>query len=253
MNADQLRAKKSSKGISALTAYDYPTARLLDEAGVDVILVGDSLGMVVLGFADTTHVTLEHMCHHVAAAARGVKKAFLIGDLPINSYGTPEQCLQSSRRLIAAGAHAVKLEGGSEFVPHVRLLRSHGIEVVAHIGMLPQQVVVEGGYKIKGKTPAESEQLQADILALCQADVCAVVLEGIAEDTASKLSALSSVPTIAIGCGRAQVDGEIAVIHDLTGAYPWFVPGFISPQADVAGTITAVAKQWIERCRGSAR
>ena len=145
----KLRGEK----IAALTAYDYPTARLLDESEIDVILVGDSLGMVVLGYEDTTSVTLEEMLHHTRAVARGVKRALLVADLPIHTYETPEQALETARLLIDAGAQAVKFEGGATHAAHISAVVNAGIPLMAHIGMLPQSVREEGGYKMKGRTP----------------------------------------------------------------------------------------------------
>src|SRR2546426_6228764 len=147
MNATEkfLEMKRRGQHITALTAYDYPTARLLDESGIDIILVGDSLGMVVLGYEDTTQVTLEEMLHHTRAAARGVKRALLVGDLPIHTYDTPAQAVASARSLIEAGAKAVKLEGGVSHVPQIEAIVAEGIPVMGHIGMLPQSVREEGG------------------------------------------------------------------------------------------------------------
>ncbi|MEN9975637.1 MAG: hypothetical protein RLZZ282_1643, partial [Verrucomicrobiota bacterium] len=139
--AECLRARKGGRPITALTAYDYPTARLLDEGGVDVLLVGDSLGMVVLGFPDTTHVTLGHMLHHVASVARAKPRALVVGDLPIHSYETPEEALVTARALVAAGAEAVKLEGGVGQAGQVRIITEAGIPVMGHLGMLPQRVL----------------------------------------------------------------------------------------------------------------
>ncbi len=158
--AKAITAKKGQTiPISAITAYDYPTARLLDETGVDLILVGDSLGMVVLGFPDTTHVTLDMMLHHTAAVARGVTNAVVIGDMPINTYNTPEQALATAQALTKAGADVVKLEGGIRQVEKIKAIIAAGIPVIGHHGMLPQRVLEEGGYKKKGKTEAESRAI----------------------------------------------------------------------------------------------
>lgn len=248
--AQQLRASKGRKRIAALTAYDYPMARLLDDAGIDVLLVGDSLGMVVLGFPDTTHVTLSHMVHHTAAVARAHPRALVLGDLPIHTYETPDQALISARQLIDAGADAVKLEGGHEKASTVKFLREAGIEVIGHIGMLPQQVVEEGGYRKKGKTPAAAEQLILDAQVLEQAGACALVLESIVPEVAARVTAAVGIPTIGIGCGETTCDGEVAVITDLLGSYPWFVPPFARPEADLATTIREAAQAYRNRvCR----
>src|SRR3954452_17039404 len=163
---DFRETKKRGEKITALTAYDYPTARLLDESGIDVILVGDSLGMVVLGYEDTTEVTLADMVHHTRAAARGVKRALLGGDLPIDSYDNAEQAVLSPRDLMEAGAQAVKLEGGASHVAQIEAIIAAGIPVMGHIGMLPQSVREEGGYKVKGRTQAEAEALLRDAKAV---------------------------------------------------------------------------------------
>src|ERR1700736_2332268 len=154
--------KKRGEKITALTAYDYPTARLLDESGIDIILVGDSVGMVVLGYEDTTQVTLEEMLHHTRAVARGVKQALLVADMPIHTYDTPEQAVATAKRLVDAGAQAVKLEGGVSHLAQIEAITQTGIPFMAHIGMLPQSVRQEGGYKVKGKTQSEAEALIAD-------------------------------------------------------------------------------------------
>jgi 3-methyl-2-oxobutanoate hydroxymethyltransferase len=248
--AAALRARKGGRPIAALTAYDYPTARLLDEAGVDVLLVGDSLGMVVLGFPDTTHVTLDHMLHHVAAVARAKPSALVIGDLPIHTYDTPQQALETARRLVAAGAEAVKLEGGIRQAEKVRAITSAGIPVIGHLGMLPQRVQEEGGYRKKGKTPEQADAIREGALALIAAGVCAIVFESIIPETARLLTASLSVPTIGIGCGEHTCDGEVAVVTDLLGSYPWFVPPFAKPEADVAAIIREAAARYVARVGG---
>src|SRR5436309_474321 len=161
--AEKVRGmKRRGEKITALTAYDYPTARLLDESGIDIILVGDSLGMVVLGYQDTTCVTLEAMLHHTRAVARGVKQALLVADMPIHSYDTVEQAVETAKRLVAAGAQAVKLEGGASHVAQIEAITKAGIPFMAHIGMLPQSVREEGGYKVNGRLRSDAEALSAD-------------------------------------------------------------------------------------------
>lgn len=248
--AEAIRQCKGSKRIAALTAYDYPTARLLDEAGVDVLLVGDSLGMVVLGYEDTTQVTLNHMVHHVAAVARAKPKALVLGDLPIHSYEDPVQALESAKALVAAGAEAVKLEGGVRQADKVKAIVEAGIPVVGHLGMLPQRVLEEGGYKKKGKTPEQVDHIREGAEALVQAGVSAIVFESIIKDTADVISAEISVPSIGIGCGEGSCDGEVAVITDLLGSYPWFVPPFAKPEADVATKIREAAGKYVARVSG---
>ncbi len=248
--ADRIRARKGKAPISALTAYDYATARLLDEAGVDLLLVGDSLGMVVLGFPDTTHVTIDHMIHHTSAVARGVKKALILGDLPIHTYSDPETAVTNARRLVEAGAEAVKLEGGVRQAEKVAAIVTDGIPVVGHLGMLPQRVKEEGGYKKKGKTDDETQAILEGALALQDAGVCAIVLESVLPKASRLLTEKLDVPTIGIGCGDGNCDGEIAVITDVVGSYPWFVPPFATPRADVAGEITKAVRGYLDALGG---
>jgi len=245
--ADALRARKGGRLITALTAYDFPTARLLDACGVDVLLVGDSLGMVMLGFPDTTHVTLDHMLHHVAAVARAMPRALIVGDMPIHSYDTPEQALDTARNLVAAGAEAVKLEGGTRQADKVAAITRAGIPVMGHLGMLPQRVLEEGGYRKKGKTPEQSAALLAGANALSNAGVFSIVLESVIPATASWLTESLPVPTIGIGCGDHTCDGEVAVITDVLGSFPWFVPPFAKPEADLASMTREAVKKYIAR------
>ncbi len=247
IKAADLKARKGGQRIACLTAYDYPTARLLDEAGVDLLLVGDSLGMVVLGYPDTTHVTLEHMLHHVAAVVRGSENALIVGDLPIHSYDTPELALENAQKLVAAGADAVKLEGGVRQAAKVKAIVDAGIPVFGHMGMLPQRVLQEGGYKKKGKSEEEFEAILDGCRALEKAGVFAIVLESVVATTAQRLTDVLTVPTIGIGCGEKTCDGEVAVITDLVGAYPWFVPPFARPQAKVAEDVSDAVRWYIQQ------
>lgn len=240
--------KRRGERITALTAYDYPTARLLDESGIDLILVGDSLGMVVLGYEDTTEVTLAEMVHHTRAAARGVKRALLVGDLPIHTYNDPAQAVSSARALIEAGAHAVKLEGGASHVAQIESIIAAGIPVMGHIGMLPQSVREEGGYKVKGRTQAEAEALLRDAIAVEKAGVFAVVLEIVSPEAARQITAALEIPTIGIGSG-SHCDGQILVTHDLIGLFPWFTPKFVSPEARVADEIRRATQAFIARTK----
>jgi len=180
--------KRRGERITALTAYDYPTARLLDESGIDIILVGDSLGMVVLGYSDTTQVTLDEMLHHTRAAARGVKRALLVADLSVGTYETPEAAIANARRLVDAGAQAVKLEGGDSHTAQIAAIVGAGIPLMAHIGMLPQSVREEGGYKVKGRGAVEAERLLQDARAVEVAGAFSVVLEIVAADTARRIT-----------------------------------------------------------------
>lgn len=247
--AQKIRELKNRRLISALTAYDYPNARLLDEAGVDVLLVGDSLGMVVLGFPDTTQVTMAHILHHTEAVARGAKKALVVADLPINSYRDPAETLINAQKLIAAGAQAVKLEGGLRQVEKIKNLVAHGIPVMGHLGMLPQRVREEGGYKKKGKTEADLAALLEGAHALQAAGVFSLVLESVVPASAKTVSQVLEIPTIGIGCGRGTCDGEVAVLTDLIGSYPWFVPPFATPRAQVAENITQAVAGYLQALR----
>jgi 3-methyl-2-oxobutanoate hydroxymethyltransferase len=240
--------KKRGEKVTALTAYDYPTARLLDETGIDIILVGDSLGMVVLGYEDTTRVTLEEMLHHTRAVARGVKRALLVADMPIRTYNTPEQALATAKQFVDVGAQAVKLEGGVSHVLQIEAITGAGIPFLAHIGMLPQSVHEEGGYKVKGRTQTEAEALIADAHAVEKAGAFAVVLEIVAQETAKQITNAIDIPTIGIGSGE-HCDGQILVTHDLIGLFPWFTPKFVSPEARVAEEIRRAATLFIERTR----
>lgn len=246
----QLSARKQSgPPLAVLTAYDYPTARLLDEAGTDLLLVGDSLGMVVLGLPDTTGVTMEMMLHHTAAVRRAVKRAPVIADLPYKSYETPDQALTNARRLMEAGADAVKLEGGVPQIPQVTAIVQAGIPFVGHIGMLPQQFVIEGGYKKKGKTPADAERLIADAIALDEAGACAIVLESMVAEVATEITRRVKASTIGIGSGTGT-DGQVLVTHDLLGSFPWFRPPFAKPRADLASETVRAVQEYIAAVQG---
>ena len=235
--------KARGEKIAALTAYDYPMAKLLDEAGVPFLLVGDSLGMVVLGYPDTTHVTMAEMEHHVRAAARAKPNALLGADLPFKSYETTVDAVTNSKRLVTAGAEFVKAEGGRKILPQVRAIVSAGIPFCGHLGMLPQSVLEEGGYHVKGKNQTEHESLLADAKALADAGAFAVVLELVAPQVAMEITQHISIPTIGIGSGP-DCDGQILVTHDLIGAFPWFTPRFVKPQANCAAEIKTAVAAW---------
>jgi len=241
-------AKARGEKIPALTAYDYPTARLLDEAGVPVILVGDSLGMVVLGYPDTTQVTLAEIRHHVAAVARAKTRALVVGDLPYHTYQTPAEAVSSARVLIDAGAEAVKLEGGVEVLPEISALREAGIAVMGHIGMLPQSVKEEGGYKIKGRSEEQKKSLMADALAVEKAGAFAVVMELVEAELSREITAELRIPTIGIGSGK-ECYGQILVSHDLIGMFPWFRPKFAIAKADVASAIRGAAEAFVREVK----
>lgn len=243
--ARMIRTMKGRNKVAALTVYDYPMAKLLDEAGVSLMLVGDTLGMVVLGHPDTTHVTMENMEHHLRAVARAKPRALVAADLPYRSYETPRTAIENARRLAAAGAEAVKAEGGRQIIEQVKAITSGGIPFIGHIGMLPQHVLEEGGYKIKGKTEAERRELLDDALALTEAGAFAIVLEIVKPDVAAEITARIPIPTIGIGSG-AGCDGQILVTHDLIGMFPWFTPKFVKPRVHCAEQIKAAVADWMK-------
>jgi 3-methyl-2-oxobutanoate hydroxymethyltransferase len=206
--------------------------------------------MVVLGYEDTTEVTLEEMLHHTRAAARGVKNALLVGDMPIHTFDTPDEAVATAKKFIEAGAQAVKLEGGVSHAAHIEAITRAGIPFMAHIGMLPQQVREQGGYKVKGKTQSEAEALIADARAVEEAGAFSVVLEIVFPEIAKQITNAIGIPTIGIGSGE-QCDGQILVTHDLIGLFPWFTPKFVSPEARVAEEIRKAARAFIERTRAT--
>jgi 3-methyl-2-oxobutanoate hydroxymethyltransferase len=210
-----------------------------------VILVGDSVGMVVLGYPDTTRVTLADMEHHVRAAAQAHPRALLAADLPYRTYDSPRQAVENARRLMAAGAEAVKAEGGRIIIEQVRAITSEGIPFIGHLGMLPQHVLEEGGYKIKGKTDAERQGLIDDAMALSEAGAFAIVLELVKSDVAQEITRRVPVPTIGIGSGP-HCDGQILVTHDLIGTFPWFTPRFVKPRMNAAEQIKTAVRDWMQ-------
>ena len=218
-------AKIAGRKITMLTAYDYPTAKLLDEAGIDSILVGDSLGMVVLGYEDTTKVTMEDMIHHIKAAARGTKRAMLIGDMPFLSYHTGKyESVRNAGRLVSeGGCKAVKLEGGREIAEDVKTIISAGIPVMGHLGYTPQSVNVFGGHKAQGKTYDTAVKMLEDALLLQEAGVFAVVLECVPHLLASFISRRLDIPVIGIGSGNG-CDGQVLVTPDILGLFRDFSP-----------------------------
>jgi len=244
ITADAIRAMKGrGEKIAALTAYDYPLTKLLDETGIPLVLVGDSLGMVVLGYPDTTHVTMAEMEHHLHAAARAKPRALLGADLPYRSYESVGPAVKNAKRLVAAGAEFVKAEGGREILPQVRAIVSAGIPYCGHLGMLPQSVLTEGGYHVKGRTGEEHRALLADAQALAEAGAFAIVLELVTPPVAAEITKRVPIPTIGIGSG-GDCDGQILVTHDLIGLFPWFRPRFVKPGADCAVKIKSAVTAW---------
>jgi len=224
---EKIRQKKGKERIVMLTAYDYQMAKILDKMKMDIILVGDSLGMVVQGNADTKSVTMEEMIYHTRAVAKGAKETPIIGDMPINSCNTPEDCLKNARKFLEAGAHGVKIEGNRRGV--VQALVKAKIPVMGHVGMLPQ---MEESYRVKGKTVEEAEKIFRDAAQLDADGVFSVVLECIPEALAARITSKVAVPSIGIGAGR-YCDGQVLVINDMLGMDSQFKPKFVKRYTDL--------------------
>lgn len=243
--------KKRGVPISMLTAYDYPSAKAVDAAGFDSILVGDSLGMVVLGYPNTLAVTMDDMIHHAKAVARGAKRAFLVGDLPFMSYqaNLSEAIHNSGRFLQEGGMDAVKLEGGQEIAATARAIVAAGIPVMGHLGLTPQSINQLGGFKVQGRTAETAAKLLADAQALEKAGCFAVVLESIPARLAMLVSKKIKIPTIGIGAG-ADCDGQVLVYHDLLGLYEEFAPKFVKRYArmnTIIGDALSAFRQDVEQ------
>lgn len=238
--------KTQGEAISMLTAYDYSFACILDEAGVDMLLVGDSLGNVMLGYSTTLPVTMEDMLHHTKAVCRGVKRALVVADLPFMSYqvSTEEAVKNAGRFLKEGGAKAVKLEGGQEIAETVRSIVKAGIPVVGHLGLTPQAVHQLGGYKVQGKEEAAAKKLLADARALENSGAFALVLECVPEALARKVTQEISIPAIGIGAG-AGCDGQVLVSHDMLGLYPGNKAKFVKEYANLHEVITNAVKAYI--------
>lgn len=232
--APDIQAMKGGAKLAVLTAYDHPTGLLADEAGADVVLVGDSLGMVCLGLPDTLGVTMEDMIHHTKATGRAVKRALLVADMPFLSYQTSvEQAVKNAGRFLQeTSARAVKLEGGADFAPHIKAMLAAGIPVMGHIGLTPQMVAKFGGFKAQGKTARAARVLLAEAKALEEAGCFAIVLEAVPAEVAAKITAALSIPTIGIGAGP-DCDGQVLVFHDVLGLCPGVRPSFVKPYADL--------------------
>ena len=239
-----------SKKITCLTAYDYPTARLLDEAGVDVILVGDSLGMVVLGHENTLSVTVEEMLHHTRAVRRGTRRALVVADMPYGSYHTDlGESLHNAMRFVKeAGAEAVKVEGGERRLELISRLTEAEIPVMGHVGLTPQSVNALGGYRVQGKTADAAEQLIRDARAVEAAGAFAVVLEAVPRELAAQISQELRIPTIGIGAGP-DCDGQILVVHDLLGLTFGQTPKFARQYANVGQIISKAVREYCEDVR----
>lgn len=241
-----MQMKNSGHKISMLTAYDYTTARLLDEAGVNTILVGDSLGNVILGYEDTISVTVEDMIHHSAAVARGAKNALVVTDLPFMSYQTSvyDAVVNAGRLMKEGRAGAVKLEGGKEVCPQIKAIVSAGIPVVAHLGLTPQSINTFGGFKVQGKTAAAAKKLIEDAKAVEEAGAFLLVLECVPAKLAKLVTESINIPTIGIGAG-AGCDGQVLVIYDMLGMFSDFKPKFVKHFANAGDMIREAVKTYI--------
>lgn len=243
--ADFAKMKASGEKISMVTAYDYSTAKLVDKAGINSILVGDSLGNVMLGYPDTISVTMEDMIHHCSAVMRGVENALVICDMPFMSYQTSiYDAVKNAGRLLKEGrANAVKLEGGAEFADHVRAIVNASIPVCGHIGMTPQSVNAFGGFKVQGKNLKDAKKIADDAIALEKAGVFAIVLECVPKALAEYISSIVSVPTIGIGAGKG-CDGQVLVYHDMLSIYSDFTPKFVKKYANIGNVVLTALEEY---------
>ncbi|HEY4105596.1 MAG TPA: 3-methyl-2-oxobutanoate hydroxymethyltransferase, partial [Polyangiaceae bacterium] len=248
-----LARKQRGPKIAVLTAYDATMARLLDEGGADVLLVGDSLGMVVQGLPNTLPVTLEEICYHGRAVARAARRAHVVGDMPFMSYqASVERALDSAGQMLKNGGfEAVKLEGGVRFAEHIRALTSAGIPVMAHVGLLPQSVHAMGGFRVQGKAEADAERVLADARAVAEAGAYAVVLEGIPSELGQRITEAIPIPTIGIGAGPG-CDGQVLVCYDFLGMYPDFKPKFVKHFAELGSQIVAATQSYVNEVQSGA-
>jgi len=238
---------QAPRKITCLTAYDYPTARLLDEAGVDILLVGDSLGMVVLGYENTLPVTLEEMLHHTRAVRRGTRRALVVADMPYGSYHAEvaESVRNAVRFVKEAGAEAVKVEGGERRLELIARLVEAEIPVMGHVGLTPQSLHAMGGFKVQGKTPEAAEQLLRDARAVEAAGAFSIVLESVPRELATRITAELRIPTIGIGAGP-DCDGQVLVIHDLLGFSLGHTPKFARRYANLAEIVSRAAREYCD-------
>ncbi len=249
---DFAKMKSDGRKIVMVTAYDAAFAAIFDEAGADMLLVGDSLGMVVLGLPDTLSVTMEDMVRHTGAAARGRKHAFLVADLPFMSYqASIPEAVRNAGRLLQAGAEAVKLEGGRTMEATIRAIASCDIPVMGHIGLTPQSVHRMGGYRVQGRSEAQAARLIDDALAVQEAGAFAVVLEGMPSGLASEITERLSIPTIGIGAGGG-CDGQVLVMHDLLGLFDAFRPKFVKRFGELKGPVKEAALAYADAVRTGA-
>ncbi len=246
---DLRKMKAENRRITMLTAYDYTMARLVDAAGIDIVLVGDSLGMVVQGLDNTLPVTLDQMIYHTRCVSRGLKRAHLVMDMPFMTYHNRDQALQAAGRALAEGAaEAVKMEGGEDLAETIYAVTRFGIPVMAHIGLTPQSVHALGGFKIQGRRADRAEQIRKDAVAVEQAGAYSVVLEGIPRELAEDISKTLTIPTIGIGAGNG-CDGQVLVVNDLLGMDEGFQPKFVKRYANLHQTITAAIRTYAQEVR----
>ena len=250
LNTLDIIAAKGERKLTMLTAYDYPTAKIVDESGMDMILVGDSLAMVVLGHEDTLAVGMPEMIHHTKAVTRGAKRCIVVGDLPFMAYQVSvQQAVENAGRLIKeGGAQAVKLEGGAAVVPQVRAITQAGIPVQGHLGLTPQSAGQLGGFKVQGRSAQAGKQLLEDAQALAEAGCFSLVLEAVPAPLAQRVTRAVSIPTIGIGAG-AGCDGQVLVLHDLVGLFDRFLPKFVKRYAELSKEMSraiAAFKQEVE-------
>jgi len=234
--------RANGEKITVLTCYDASFAALMDRCGVEVLLVGDSLGMVCQGHSSTLPVSLDEIAYHTASVARGNQTAFLVADMPFGTYGTPEEAFRNAVKLVQAGAHMIKLEGGAWLADTVRFLTERAVPVCAHVGLTPQSVHQFGGYKVQGKTLEAADRLKADALALQAAGASLIVLEAIPSELGKETTELLNIPTIGIGAGP-DCSGQVLVMHDMLGVFPGrkarFVKNFMEGQASIEAAIRA--------------
>ena len=244
------KAKETGEKLTMLTAYDYSTARLMDEAGVNSILVGDSLGNVMLGYENTLSVTMEDMIHHIKAVKRGVKNALIVGDMPFMSYQvSTEQAVENAGRLIKeGGADVVKLEGGADVCEQIKAIVKATIPVCAHIGLTPQSINAFGGFKVQGKSIEAAQKLIADALAVEEAGAFAVVIEGVPAEIAAIITEKLSIPTIGIGAG-AGCDGQVLIYQDMLAMFSDFTPKFVKKYAEVGQIMSNAFETFIKEVK----
>lgn len=245
-----LESKKKNQKITVLTAYDYQMAKLVDEAGIECILVGDSLGMVILGHDSTLQVTIDDMIYHLKAVSKGSKNALIIGDMPFLSYHvSPEEAVKNAGRLVKEGfAQGVKLEGGVEIIDKVKAIIDAKIPVLGHIGLTPQSINMFGGFKIQGTSKSQAEKIIKDSISLEEAGVFGIVLEGIPKDLADLITRKLNIPTIGIGAGSG-CDGQVLVINDMLGMNTDFTPKFVKRYANLKDDIKNSVRRYIEEVK----